>query len=147
MGMGVAMEVESLGDWLRRIMVEKAPPGRRMLSERALAKAAGVSRGSIEKILDDPTNIPKIGTLSRLAAWAEVPVSDLERRVGIDPGDSRESADRRTARALALAARRPKFRDIIDRLLKLPPAKEDLVRAYLAYIEKLDAPAGENGTT
>lgn len=126
-------EPESLRDWLQRVMRESEPK----VSRRVLEKESGVSRGSLDKILhrQAPKKTPDLGTLARLAKWAGIPVADLIRRVGVDPGEDRPSPDEITQRALGLMLRNPTYREVIEQLLDAPERKIETVRAYLAYLE------------
>lgn len=128
---GTAVETETLAEWLRRLMDENH------LSERALAKAAEISRGSITKILNGSTDYPELPVLAKLSTWSGVPIADLLRRVGIDPGDGKPSQDELNARAFALALAHPELKEVLDRLLARP-GRVSVVNAYLAYLEAQD---------
>lgn len=127
------VETESLQDWLSRRMRERG------VSQERLEADTEISRGAIQKILRGETERPKLKTLAALAAWDTIPIADLQRRVGIDPGEDRASPDEIKARAMKLALSRPELVEIIEKLLARPD-KLKLVSAYLAYIESQDEP-------
>lgn len=103
-------------------------------SYRDLQGKTGVSRGAIEKLVNEDTKFPELDTLDKLATYWKLPMWRVIEMAGIDLGLPR-SIDETVQQLTSLAKRLPEIEPIVQYLLKLYP--EDL-RGVVAYLEALD---------
>lgn len=103
-------------------------------SYRDLQGKTGVSRGAIEKIVNEDTEYPELATLDKLATYWKLPMWRVIEMAGVDLGLPR-SIDETVQQLTSLAKRLPEIEPIVQYLLKLYP--EDL-RGVVAYLEALD---------
>ena len=99
------------------------------------AEKIGVQPGTISKWRKRKTP-PEMKGLTAIGRAFEVPTEDILVAAGFDVHPSATDADRE-GRRLALLAAMPRFAEIMDRVARMEPAKQD---AYLSVIESMLPP-------
>jgi len=99
------------------------------------AARIGVQPGTISKWRRRKTP-PEMRGLIAIARAFELPTEDVIVAAGYDVNASDSDADREQRR-LSLLAAMPRFAEIIDRVARMPPEKQD---AYLSVIEGMLPP-------
>lgn len=102
------------------------------------AEKIGVGEGTISKWRKRKTP-PEMKGLTAIGRAFGVPTEDVIIAAGFEVNASASDAER-ADRRLALLAAMPRFADIMDRVARLPPERQD---AYLSVIETM-LPNGEN---
>lgn len=102
---------------------------------RALEAKTGVSRGSLENIINEENqDFPKLETLDKIATAYKLPLWRVINMAGVDLGLTR-SVDETVQQLMSLVNRMPEIEPIYQFLLRLYP--EDL-RGVVAYLESVD---------
>lgn len=105
------------------------------------AEKIGVQPGTISKWRKRKTP-PEMRGLIAIARAFGLPTEDVIVAAGYDVSASDSDADRENRR-LALLAAMPRFAEIMDRVARLSPERQD---AYLSVIEGMLPPNGASGS-
>lgn len=95
-----------------------------------LARRAGIDKGSLSYILNNPDAEPRLTTLRKLASGLGVPLRRLLVVMGIEVEEEDNLLD--AERVAALLDAIPELQEVVDNVSQFPP---DEIRAFLAYID------------
>lgn len=101
-------------------------------SKRKLEEETGVTRASIDHILDNESAVPRIETLERLGKAFDLPLWRMFELCNVDL-QLPKTATERAERLAAVMDAMPQFQPIIDQLMGIDPESLDGILGYLEY--------------
>lgn len=126
----VMAKTETFLEWLTRKQKERG------VSWRTLAKQSGVSHGALDNYRRNPSVIPELQTLLKLADWAGETLEDVQRRVNIQPSSAPRVPSVFRQRADRLIGVNPPLGPYLNTLLNTPGLDPDTLSSVLDHFEK-----------